>query len=392
MEKNCFCFILYSAGVWFCGLNTQKPANMAFFNIKKRQGHIKRTILRGVYEQNLKMMGQDYSYQKRQRIITALTMIGSLILLMMTAYLVFNKSILHKNPLNALKNHRASDSARLIPARDADKLESRVDRSTPSQYQSFLNNAQTPISRIFGLKVKTIIIDPGHGGKDPGAVGELGTLEKDITLDIGQKLRKRLNQYRDMKILMTREEDIHLSLEDRIHFANTHQADIYISIHVNYIPSRPTNIIETYYFGPNSDKHTLSLVEQENRGTQYTLSDFKDIIQKIGNTIKTQESNLLALCIQKSLYQNISRQHHDSEDWGVRKAPFIVLLGVDIPSVLSEVTCLSNHLEEKKLNQEPYREQIAQFLEEGIVVYLNKKNKPKPREVQHGNGSNIGQK
>lgn len=339
------------------------------------------------------MTGHEYMYQKRQRIITTLTMVGSLVLLMMTAYLVFNKSNLHKNPLNALKQYRVSDSAPLLSTEDSDRLESRVTRSTPSQYQSFLNNAQTPISRIFGLKVKTIIIDPGHGGKDPGAVGKLGTLEKDITLDIGLKLRKRLNQYRDYQILMTREEDIHLSLEDRILFANTHQADIYISIHVNYIPSRPTNSIETYYFGPNSDKNTLTLVEQENRGTQYTLSDFRDIIQKIGNTIKTQESNLLALCIQKSLYQNISKQHRESQDWGVRKAPFIVLLGVDIPSVLSEVTCLSNHLEEKKLNQEPYREEIAGFLEEGIAVYLNKKNnKPKPREVQHGNGSNNGQK
>jgi N-acetylmuramoyl-L-alanine amidase len=364
---------------------------MTFFNYKKRQGHIKRSILRDVYEQNLKMVGQEYVYQKRQRVITTITMIGSLALLMMTAYLVFNHSSLHKNPLSAIKQYRASESTPLLQNEDSAQLKSRLTRSTPSQYQSFLSNAQTPISQIFGLKVKTIIIDPGHGGKDPGAVGKLGTLEKDITLDIGMKLKKKLEQYNEYQILMTREKDIHLSLEERILFANTHQADIYI--HVNYIPSRPTNIIETYYFGPNSDKHTLSLVEQENRGTQYTLSDFKDIIQKIGNTIKTQESNLLALCIQKSLYRNISMQHRASEDWGVRKAPFIVLLGVDIPSVLSEVTCLSNHLEEKKLNLEPYREEIAQFLEEGIVIYLNQKNnKSKPREVQHGNGSDIGQK
>lgn len=347
---------------------------MNLFSFKKRPIQMKRTILRGVYEENLRMMGQEYSYQKRQRIITTLTMIGSMALLMMTAYLVFNHSSLHKNSFFQYKKYQISNSGPLSPTEDSDRLSSRLSRSTPSQYQSFLNNLQTPISRIFGLKVKTIIIDPGHGGKDPGAIGKLGTREKDITLDIGRKLRKRLNRYQTYKVLMTRETDIHLSLEDRINFANTRQADIYISIHVNYIPNQPTNVIETYFFGPNSDKNTLSLVEQENKGAQYTLSDFKDIIKKIGNTIKTQESNLLALCIQKSLFRNISKHHRDIEDWGVRKAPFIVLLGVDIPSVLSEVTCLSNHLEEKKLNQEHYREEIAQFLEEGIVVYLNQKN------------------
>jgi N-acetylmuramoyl-L-alanine amidase len=249
-----------------------------------------------------------------------------------------------------------------------------IPQSTPSQYNSFLNNVGTPLSRIFGLKVKTIVIDPGHGGKDPGAIGQLGTQEKNITLDIARKLEKKLEEYPGYKIRLTRRADQHLSLEERISFANAEKADLFISIHVNYIPSRPTNIIETYYFGPNADKTTLMLVEKENKGTQYTLSDFKEIIQKIGNTIKIQEANLLAIHIQRSLYKNISRQNKNIENWGVRKAPFIVLLGVDIPSVLSEVTCLSNPAEEKKLNTEQYREEIAKFLEEGIVLYLNSNN------------------
>ena len=133
---------------------------------------------------------------------------------------------------------------------------------------------------------------------------------------------------------------------DRINFANSHKSDIYISIHVNYIPNKPINTIETYCFGPNKDKRTLLLAERENQGSQLTMSDFKEIIQEIGNTMKSQESSLLALSIQKSLYGNIKKQNKDVENWGVRRAPFIVLLGVDTPSVLTEVTCLSNQQEE----------------------------------------------
>ena len=347
---------------------------MDFFGFILKKGHIKRTILKGVYEENLKMVGEGYGYHKKQRFVTTLMMLGSMALLTLTIVYVWHHSSFYQNPFSQYKKLNLSNSRLEIQKNNPDASKFQVKSLTPSQYNSFLNNLNTPLSQIFGLKVKTIIIDPGHGGKDPGAVGKLGTLEKDITLDIASKLKKRLTKYQKYEILMTRETDTHLSLEDRINFANSKRADIYISIHVNYIPSKPSNIIETYYFGPNTDKKTLLLVEKENKGTQYTMSDFQEIIQKIGNTVKTQESNLLAQCIQKSLYYNIKKHNKNSEDWGVRKAPFMVLLGVNIPSVLSEVTCLSNTLEEKKLNQEQYREEITQFLEEGIVVYLNQKN------------------
>jgi N-acetylmuramoyl-L-alanine amidase len=242
----------------------------------------------------------------------------------------------------------------------------------PPQYTTFLSNLQMPLRRIFGLKVKKILIDPGHGGDDLGAVGQLGTKEKDITLDIARKLRERLRKHPGYQILMTREDDITLPLEDRIEFANYCGADLFISIHINYIPNVPISIIETYYFGPHTDKAALLLAEKENKGTEYTLKDFKEIILNIENTLKTQESRALALYIQKSLYRNISRENKNIKSWGLKTAPFIVLLGVNIPSVLTEVTCLSNADEEKKLNQEHYREKIAGYLEEGIVSYLNK--------------------
>ena len=217
----------------------------------------------------------------------------------------------------------------------------------------------------------------------------MGTREKDITLDIAKKLRDRLEKNKDYQILMTREEDITLSLEDRIEFANSIKADLYISIHVNYIPSRPINAIETYYFGPHTDRASLKLAEKENMGSQYTLSDFNEIIKKIENTLKTQESILLARSIQNSLYKNIKKQNRSSVNFGTKTAPFIVLLGVDVPSILTEVTCLSNRREEEKLNNEQYREEIAGFLEEGINNYLVK-NKVK-REVHYAAKRDITQ-
>jgi N-acetylmuramoyl-L-alanine amidase len=135
----------------------------------------------------------------------------------------------------------------------------------------------------------------------------------------------------------------------------------------------------------------MLLAERENQGSQLTMSDFKEIIQEIGNTMKSQESSRLALSIQQSLYGNIKKQNKNVENWGVRRAPFIVLLGVNTPSVLTEVTCLSNQQEEKKLNNENYRREIAQYLEEGIIRYLHINHKNKG-EVEHAAKRTTNQK
>jgi N-acetylmuramoyl-L-alanine amidase len=248
-------------------------------------------------------------------------------------------------------------------------------------YQPLLNQKDFSLRTIFGLKIRTLVIDPGHGGEDPGTSGELGTREKDITLDIARRLQQRLSRYDGYDILLTRTEDKTLSLEDRIEFANGHGADLYVSIHVNNIPDKPYSIIETYYFGPNSDRDVLSLAEKENSGSPYSVGDFKVMLQKINNTLKYQEAKVLARAIQRNLFDNMHRSDDQVYDYGVKMAPFIVLLGVDMPSVLTEVTCLSDPREEKKLQGEAYREDIARCLEEGIVQYLQIKNNPTQSEV-----------
>jgi N-acetylmuramoyl-L-alanine amidase len=227
---------------------------------------------------------------------------------------------------------------------------------------------------MFGLGVRTIMIDAGHGGSDSGATGEMGTREKDITLDIARRLKERLLKSGEYRVLMTRDDDVGVSLNKRVDIARKARADLFISIHLNYLPSKPMNIIETYYFGPTSDAGTRKLAERENAGSEYVLSDFREMIGKIGETLKLQESRKLAASIQHNLFLNSKMYDGNISDYGVKRAPYVVLLGVDVPAVLVEVSCLSNSQEETALGTEGHRENIASYLEAGILGYISKGN------------------
>lgn len=330
---------------------------------------VKRAMLRSIYEDNLSILGRKRRHDRYKKMNVAVKI--SVMLFSMVVFLIIgkfdssdlanvrdlagNSLTLNKQTINNAQNH-------VLPYDNNFYL---------SNYESLFANATEPVWDIFGFKVKTIIIDPGHGGEDPGAVGNMLTEEKDITLDVARRLRDKLSKFKNYQILMTRENDVTVPLNSRIDFANNHNADLYISIHVNYIPRKPLNIIETYYFGTYADEETIRLAEKENKGTDYTLSAYRNVVQKIGNTMKFQESKKLATSIQKSLYGNISKRNKDIVDHGIKTAPFVVLLGVDVPSVLTEISTLSNEEEESKLNMESYREEIASYLEEGIVRYLN---------------------
>ncbi|MGA2517441.1 MAG: N-acetylmuramoyl-L-alanine amidase [Thermodesulfobacteriota bacterium] len=241
-----------------------------------------------------------------------------------------------------------------------------------SEFVAFLNNRSGSFSRMLGLKIKTIMIDAGHGGTDSGSIGKLGTMEKDITIDIAKRLKTHLIKNGRCRVVMTRQDDSSVPLEKRVVLAQEAKADLFISIHLNYLPRRPINIVETYYFGPSDDEKTLRLAQQENEGSEYGLSDFKEVMEKLGKTMKLQESKRLAESIQANLFLN-SRKHSEYiQNRGVKRAPFVVLLGVDVPAVLAEVSCLSNLEEEEELNSESHRENIAGYLAAGIFDYLGK--------------------
>lgn len=248
-----------------------------------------------------------------------------------------------------------------------------IESASWTDFDMLLRDDHPALTAVFGLDVKTIVIDAGHGGSDPGAIGARGTMEKDIALDIAVRLRDRLRSVGRYKILMTRDADTTLRLKQRVEFANENRADLFISIHVNAFPDVRVKTIETYYFGAPPDTATIELAKLENTDSHYGMADFKTMIKKISHTMKHQESVALATSIQHSLFNNIHKLDHRMRDFGVKTAPFVVLLGVDSPSVLAEVSCLTNVDEEAKLNTPAYRAKIASFLEKGVHEYLRHK-------------------
>lgn len=330
-----------------------------FFGDDRKKTRLKSALLRELYQNNLRILGK----QEKPSIFTLFgPLFQKVFLVLFLSFGIIAIDFQYPDPA-------------LLPLQKENSVNA-TDNSTNfnldlSGYRTLLAASSVPISQMFDLRVRTIIIDPGHGGEDKGAVGSKGTKEKHITLDIAQRLRNRLQKNSHFQIYMTRESDADIPINRRIEFANSLHADIYISIHVNSVPYGPINIIETYYFGPNADHETLRLSELENGGSQYSLADFKEILQKIGNTVKLQESKTLATAIQRSLYRNISRENREIRNSGIKTAPFAVLLGVDMPSVLTEISCISNEIEEEKLVSAEYREEIARFLEQGINDYLN---------------------
>lgn len=247
--------------------------------------------------------------------------------------------------------------------------------NSPENYHGLVDSDNVVIAALFDLAVKTIAIDPGHGGRDPGAIGHGGLMEKEVTLDIARRLRDRLEKRSSYRILMTRDDDVSLSLKDRAEFANKMHADLFISIHVNSIPVKPLMVIETYFFGAQADQETIEIAEKENQGSDYQMAEFREMIVKIGDKFKQQESEILARCIQRNLFVNIRHQNGAAVSRGIKSAPFVVLLAADMPSVLTEVSSISSQSEERKLAEPAYREEIACYLEEGIVQYLKKSKK-----------------
>lgn len=238
----------------------------------------------------------------------------------------------------------------------------------------YIEQSTVPIASLFDLSVKTIVIDAGHGGRDPGAVGEGGLTEAEVTLDVAQRLKQRLEHSHNYRILLTRTADEYLSLRDRVQFTNERDADLFISLHVNYLPVEPVTSVETYYFGTEVTAETMQLAERENRHSDFSVAEFNEMLQNVSRTMKAQESKEVATSIQRSLYRNIRQLNRDVSDWGVKSAPFMVLLGVQAPAVLAEIAVLSNHAEEEKLAQDEYREMLAAFLEEGISQYLKQRS------------------
>jgi N-acetylmuramoyl-L-alanine amidase len=230
-----------------------------------------------------------------------------------------------------------------------------------------------PIDRsAIPLSIKTIVIDPGHGG-DPGAMAESGLTEKEITLDVALRLRRHLSRS-PFEVLLTRDTDRRISLDQRVAFANERKADLFISIHVNSMEPHTIRALETYYVGPTDDPLTLKLASRENKDSEFSLADYKKILEKIYVDARRDESHGFARAVQSELFRSLKKTNPNLENRGVRTAPFVVLIGTQMPAVLVEIACLSNEEEVQLLTKPDYRENIAVALAQGIRQYADRFN------------------
>ncbi len=227
------------------------------------------------------------------------------------------------------------------------------------------------LTRVLGLKIGRIVIDPGHGGHDTGTIGPTGLREKDVVLDVGLRLRKLLERKAGCEVVMTRSDDTFIPLEERTAIANAKAADLFVSIHANASSDRSARGIETYYLNFTSNPEALQVAARENATSQESVHQLQDLIKKIALTEKIEESEEFARQVQKEVHRSTSELSGNQPDRGVKKAPFVVLIGANMPSVLAEISFLTNPRDEKSLKRGDYREKIAEALYEGILDYVN---------------------
>lgn len=226
-----------------------------------------------------------------------------------------------------------------------------------------------------GLKVRTIVIDPGHGGHDTGAIGPTGLREKDVNLAIAKALKRRIEEdgkaFGLTRVVLTRSDDRFIPLEERTAIAKKEKADLFVSIHCNAARNGEAYGIETYILSFTTDSEALSVAARENSTTTKGLSDLRDIIKKYLLSSKIEESTRLATHVQNSVINLISRRYEPVKNKGVKKAPFIVLIGADVPSILVETAFITNPIEEKRLRSKDYISGIADGIFTGIKKYSN---------------------
>ena len=220
---------------------------------------------------------------------------------------------------------------------------------------------------IFPLQVRRIVVDPGHGGEDIGT--QNGPLsEKALTLDIGLRLREMLRT-QGFEVAMTRDSDRTVVLRERTELANRLAADVFVSIHVNWIATRQVRGIETYYLGPTEDPELNAVARRENQNSGYSLADQDSIIRGVILNAHHERSRQLADRVQHSLFRSLRPVNPKLRNRGVKSAPFVVLVGTEMPAILAEVSCLSNQEEVELLRRPLYREHIAEALSHGILKY-----------------------
>jgi N-acetylmuramoyl-L-alanine amidase len=224
------------------------------------------------------------------------------------------------------------------------------------------------LARQLGLGVARIVIDPGHGGHDPGAHGR-GITESELVLDVAQRLEKLLLKQPGVEVVMTRRSDTYVALEERTAIANQQHADLFLSIHANASPNSKLGGVETYFLDFASSPDAEAVAARENSASGRAMNNLPDIVRAIALNTKLDESRDLAGMVQDAMVKRLSTQHKSLRSLGVKRAPFVVLIGAQMPSVLAEVSFLTNRTEGQLLGTSRYRDRIAEALAEAVLRY-----------------------
>jgi N-acetylmuramoyl-L-alanine amidase len=240
----------------------------------------------------------------------------------------------------------------------------------PSTHEAAPTSAgERSLTRALGLKIGRIVVDAGHGGHDTGTIGPNGLLEKDLVLDVALRLGRLLETRLGADVIFTRDDDTFIPLETRTAIANEHQADLFISVHANSSQDPSARGVETYYLNFTSNPDALEVAARENAVSEKSIFELQDLVKKITLKEKIEESRELATDVQQSLYSGLATRHTTLRDRGVKKAPFVVLIGANMPSILAEISFVSNPTDAAKLETPEYREKIAESLYKGIAKY-----------------------
>ena len=256
------------------------------------------------------------------------------------------------------KNHAAAGA----DASDL-QLETREARPTAAGDRSLI--------RALGLKIGKIVIDPGHGGHDAGTIGPNGLLEKDVVLDVAKRLGRLLETRLGAEVVYTRQDDTFIPLETRTAIANRERADLFISIHANSSHDPDARGVETYYLNFTSSPEALEVAARENAVSEQSIHQLQDLVKKIALKEKIEESREFAGDVQESLYGGLSLNNTGIRNRGIKKAPFIVLIGANMPSILAEISFVSNPTDERKMETSEHRQRIAESLYRGVSKYCS---------------------
>jgi len=227
------------------------------------------------------------------------------------------------------------------------------------------SNGDRSLVRSLGLKVQRVVIDPGHGGHDTGTVGPSGYTEKELVLDISKRLKELIEKELGAEVVLTRDDDTFIPLETRTAIANQESGDLFVSIHANSSRVRTVRGVETYYLNLTTSREALDVAARENAASEHSIHELQELSKKILLQDKVEESRELARAIQKGM----AGRKNPGMDRGVKHAPFVVLMGANMPSILAEISFISNPQEEKLLKTTDYRQTIAQSLFAGVKSY-----------------------